>query len=111
MDFVHEQMDDAIIARLAGRLDASAAYDAERNFLNLIGEGAVSLAVDLGKVDFVSSAGLRVLLIVAKKIQQAKGKLVLFNCAGNVRDVLSISGFDKLIMVRPDSAAALAAVR
>ena len=66
----------------------------------LIGDGAPRLAVDLSKLEYISSAGLRVLLVVAKKVQQAKGKVVLFGLAPNVREVFSISGFDQIFSIR-----------
>jgi anti-anti-sigma factor len=54
---------------------------------------------------------LRVLLVVAKKVQQAKGKVVLFGLVPNVREVFSISGFDQIFSIEPDADAAVAAVR
>jgi anti-anti-sigma regulatory factor len=48
---------------------------------------------------------------MAKKVQQAKGKVALFGLSPNVREVFSVSGFDTIFSIQPDSAAALAAVR
>lgn len=77
----------------------------------MLSGGTPHLAIDLSQLDYISSAGLRVLLVVAKKVQQAKGKVVLFGLGPNVREVFSISGFDKIFAIRDDAAAALAAVR
>src|SRR5205814_8270227 len=49
--------------------------------------------------------------VVAKKVQQAKGKVALFGLSPNVREVFTVSGFDTIFSVVPDSAAAIAAVR
>ena len=49
--------------------------------------------------------------MVAKKVQQAKGKIVLFGLGPNVREVFSISGFDKIFVIQSDAAAAVAALR
>jgi anti-anti-sigma factor len=65
----------------------------------------------MSKLEYISSAGLRVLLVVAKKVQQAKGKVVLFGLVPNVREVFSISGFDQIFTIEPDADAAVAAVR
>ena len=62
-------------------------------------------------LDYISSAGLRVLLVMAKKVQQAKGKVALYGLVPNVREVFAVSGFDTIFSIQPDSAAALAAVR
>jgi len=65
----------------------------------------------MSRLEYISSAGLRVLLVMAKKVQQAKGKVALFGLSPNVREVFSVSGFDTIFSIQPDSAAALAAVR
>ncbi|HEX3860632.1 MAG TPA: STAS domain-containing protein [Stellaceae bacterium] len=111
MDFAHEQAGDAIIVRLAGKLDGSAARTTEANLSQVLADSEPRVAIDMSQVDYLSSAGLRVLLLVAKKAQRAKGKLVLFDCCPNVMEVLSISGFDKLVPIHTGSAAAIAATR
>ena len=111
MEFAQEQAGDVLIVKLAGRLDSSTAQPTEENFARVLGNGAPHLAIDMSRLDYISSAGLRVLLVVAKKAQQAKGKVVLFGLVPNVRDVFSISGFDKIFAIQSDAAAAVAAVR
>jgi anti-anti-sigma factor len=111
MEFAQEQAGDVVIVRLTGRLDSGAAKSAEDGFNAALSGGTPHLAVDLTKLDYISSAGLRVLLVVAKKVQQAKGKVALFGLSPNVREVFSVSGFDTIFSIQPDSAAALAAVR
>ena len=111
MEFAQEQAGEVVIAKLAGRLDSSAAQPAEESFARVLAGGTPHLAIDLSKLDYISSAGLRVLLIVAKKVQQAQGKLALFGLGPNVREVFSISGFDKIFPIEADAAAAVAAVR
>jgi anti-anti-sigma factor len=111
MEFAHESEGDIEVARLSGRLDSSSAPTAEEQLTRLIGSGTPRLAIDLSNLDYISSAGLRVLLLVARKVQQAHGKLALFGLAPSVREVFSISGFDTIFTVRDDAAAAIAAVR
>jgi anti-anti-sigma factor len=111
MEFAQEQAGDVVIAKLTGRLDSSSAQPAEESFTQLLGGGTPHLVIDLSKLEYISSAGLRVLLVVAKKVQQAQGKLVLFGLVPNVREVFSISGFDKIFSIRDDAASAVAAVR
>lgn len=111
MDFAQEHAGDVVIVKIAGRLDSSSAQSAEENFGRVLNAGPQRLAIDMSKLDYISSAGLRVLLVVAKKMQQAKGKVVLFGLVPNVREVFSISGFDKIFVLQPDAAAAVAAVR
>jgi anti-anti-sigma factor len=109
MEFAQEQAGNVVIARLIGRLDSSAASSAEENLTRALGGGTPRLAIDLSQLDYISSAGLRVLLVVAKKVQQANGKLVMFGLVPNVREVFSVSGFDKILSIKPDAASAIAA--
>ena len=111
MEFAHERAGGVLIVRLSGRLDSSSAQPAAERFSRALGDGPPHIAVDLSKLDYISSAGLRVLLVVAKKVQQAKGKVVLFGLVPNVREVFSISGFDQIFSIESDADAAVAAVR
>jgi len=111
MEFAQEQSGDVVIVKLAGRLDSNTAQPAEERFMQVLASGTLHLAIDMSKLEYISSAGLRVLLVVAKKVQQAKGKVVLFGLVRNVREVFSISGFDRIFAIQSDIAAAVAAVR
>ncbi|HEX2215492.1 MAG TPA: STAS domain-containing protein [Xanthobacteraceae bacterium] len=111
MEFAHENAGDVVIAKLAGRLDSSSAPSAEEQLTRVIGSGTPHLAIDLSNLEYISSAGLRVLLLVARRVQQAHGKLALFGLSPSVREVFSISGFDTIFTVRDDAATAIAAVR
>ena len=111
MEFAQEQAGNVVIVRVAGRLDSSAAQPAEENFARLVSDGAANLAIDMSGLSYISSAGLRVLLVVAKKMQQAKGKVVLFGLVPNVREVFAISGFDRIFSIHADANTAVTAVR
>jgi len=111
MEFAQDKAGDVVIVKLAGRLDSSAAQSAEESFVQVLGGGASRLAVDMSGLEYISSAGLRVLLVVAKKVQQANGKMALFGLLPNVREVFSVSGFDKIFAIQADVDAAVASVR
>lgn len=109
MDFTHELAGDVVVARLAGRLDSGAAQSTEESFARVLAAGANRLAVDLSDLEYISSAGLRVLLVVAKKLGQTNGKIVLFGLGPRVQEVFAISGFDRIFTIQADAAAAVAA--
>jgi anti-anti-sigma factor len=111
MEFAHENAGDVVVAKLAGRLDSSSAPTAEEQLTRLIADSAPRLVIDLSNLEYISSAGLRVLLLIARKVQQAQGKVALFGLSSSVLEVFSISGFDTIFTVRDDAAAATAAVR
>jgi len=111
MEFAQEQSGDVVIVRLAGRLDSGTAQPAEESFAGVLSGGMPRLAIDMSKLEYISSAGLRVLLVVARKAQRAQGKVVLFGLVPNVREVFSISGFDRIFAIQSDMATAVAAIR
>jgi anti-anti-sigma factor len=111
MEFAQDQVGEVAIVKLTGRLDSSTAQPAEENFAQMLRGGTSRLAIDMSRLEYISSAGLRVLLVVAKKVQQAKGKMVLFGLVPNVREVFSVSGFDKILAIQSDADAAVASVR
>jgi len=83
-----------------GRLDGANAATYEKEFLGLLVGDVTSLNIDLSGLDYVSSAGLRVLLVAAKAAKGKGGKVVLLSPKPAILEVLKISGFDKIIEVR-----------
>lgn len=110
MEILEERDGSIVIVKPRGRLDSSAAKSAEEQLTAALGGGEPHLAIDMSGLDYISSAGLRVMLLVAKKVQQLNGKLALFGLLPNVREVFRVSGFDMILQIRDDRAAALAAV-
>jgi anti-sigma B factor antagonist len=93
----------------AGRIDSTTAKPLEEKLLALIKEAPPALVVDFAKVDYISSAGLRVLLVAAKQSKAAQCKFAICSLKSQVREVFDISGFGSIIAIHPDRAAALAA--
>jgi len=87
------------IVTLDGKLDTNASTDFETYLQALVDGGAKRLLIDLDKVAFITSSGLRVLLATAKRIKAIDGDL--FVCCLNqaVREVFDISGFSTLLSV------------
>lgn len=92
-----EQKGQILVIRLSGRLDALSAPQAERKIFAAIESGQEKLLLDLGRVTYLSSAGMRMLLSTSKKIRSLPGKLYLCNMTINVLDVLKMSGFDHVL--------------
>ncbi len=111
MDIVQERDGEVVIVKLKGRFDSSAASSAEAGFAAALGDEPPHVAIDFTELDYISSAGLRVLLILAKRVQQTQGKVALFGLLDNVREVFSVSGFDRIFAIAADRAAAIATVR
>lgn len=103
----HETHDDALILQPAGRIDGTTAAAFEAAAIALIETGAAHVVIDMSNVDYLSSAGLRSLLIIAKHVKSGGRPASLCCLDGNVAAVISVSGFDAIFDVFPDSAAAL----
>jgi anti-anti-sigma factor len=88
---------DILILRISGRLDAISSPTAERKVFDYINKGQYKLLLNFSGVDYLSSAGMRMLLSVTKKLKALSGKLVLCSVTGNVMDVLTMSGFDHVL--------------
>ena len=102
-----EQMGTLRILGLSGRLDTETAVDVELALQDLLAAGERHFLVDLGGIGYVSSAGLRVLLGLAKQLDGGKGTLKLCGLNPTVKQVFEVAGFSKLFTIMPDRAAAL----
>lgn len=94
---------------LDGRMDIAGAAAVDLK-LNLIAGSATKLLIDLRKVDFLGSMGLRSIVIPARAVHSRGGKVVLFAPGQMVESVLKTSGIDSLLPIRHDLDAALAAL-
>ena len=95
MEIAKQEKDGVMMVSLIGRLDAASAGDTEAELNQLTGEGA-KLLVNLEKLEYISSAGLRVLLVAAKQIRRNNGKMCLCNLTDSVSEVFEISGFSAI---------------
>jgi anti-anti-sigma factor len=85
------------IVALKGRMDAVSAPDFEEKMGEWSDQGETSFIINLGEVDYMSSAGLRSILIVAKNLKQQDGKLIFVNLREEVSKIFRISGFSSMI--------------
>lgn len=97
----------ATILALVGRLDGVSSPALEQRVEAALAAGATALVFDLSKLDYVSSAGLRVFLSSAKKFKNAGGRVTFAALPAPIREVFELSGFLSVLDVRPDVAASL----
>ena len=94
---------------LDGRLDIAGAAAVDLK-MNLVAGSAQKLLIDLAKVEFLGSMGLRSIVLPARAVLSRGGKVVLFAPAEMVESVLKTSGIDSLLPIHHDLPAALAAL-
>lgn len=100
----------ARVVRLDGRLDSTTSPGLEQELLPWLVPGDARAVLDLSGVQYVSSAGLRLILMAAKRAKAAGGALAVCCLPAPVRDVFVISGFDRIIPILGTEAEAVAAV-
>ena len=94
-----EKQVEYTIIRLTGRLDGITMSEVESSFLDAIAAGEQRFIMDLINLEYISSAGLRVMLLAMKKTKAISGKLVLFGLAGTVEEVFEMSGFTAIFSI------------
>jgi anti-anti-sigma factor len=109
MPITQAQQGELLQFHLSGRLDSFQTSALETGLFDDIA-GARQVLIDCTELEFISSAGLRVILMAAKRAKQAGGRLALFGLNANIRKVFSVSGFLKILNVFDTQAEARAFV-
>ena len=99
MDISEDRKADLVILALSGKLDATTAKTFEDRILGVINGGTQRLVVDLSQLDYVSSSGLRVFILAAKRLQTVDGKIVLCSMKDHVRQVFDLAGFSSMLSI------------
>ena len=99
MEISCETVNGVDVVKLSGRLNTTSAPDAEKEITTIIKENPEALLINLAKVDYISSAGLRVLLLGAKMMGKGKGTLGLCCLQSSVKEVFDISGFTAIFRI------------
>lgn len=110
MDLQTKVENNAIVVTISGRLDAVTAPDYEKRIRELIDGGNNCFVVDFEQLDYISSAGLRALLLMAKLLKEKSGQVCFANVQGNVQSVFDMSGFTGLFKMENSVAEALVAL-
>lgn len=111
MEIVDEMVGDTHVVAVSGRLDGAASTGFAERVAALAAGPKPKLLLDFAEVDFVTSAGLRAVLQVLKRVKASGGVFALCSVRDPVREVLDISGFTGMFSIhsaRPDAIAAMA---
>lgn len=97
MNAIKKQNGSELLLELEGGIDSTAAPELNQ-ILDESLDGIESLILDFQKVDYISSAGLRVLLVTFKEMTK-KGTMVIRNVNNNVMDVFAMTGFVNILTI------------
>jgi anti-sigma B factor antagonist len=109
MEISISESGDVRVLSFQGNLDTNTSPEAESQINDLIEAGAQKLLVNFEKLDYISSAGLRVLLATAKKLKPGGGDLKICCLNQTVQEVFDISGFSTILSVTSTEEEALGA--
>jgi anti-anti-sigma factor len=99
MDISTTDKDGVTVATFVGRLDTNTAPAAQEKLDGLVDGGATKLLIDFSALDYISSAGLRVLLATAKKMKKSNGTMRLCGLNETVQEIFDVSGFSTMLSV------------
>lgn len=113
MEIEHEITDGIWVVAMRGRFDAPSAPEAERTLRTLLEQGMSRVVLDLSDVEYISSGGLRVIIMLTKALERIRGELKLCGMSPFVSEVFKITNLAKrydICASRDEALTAFAAV-
>jgi anti-sigma B factor antagonist/stage II sporulation protein AA (anti-sigma F factor antagonist) len=106
MNIGEEKVGGVLILKPEARIDSQNAKDFEDGVLSLF-DNDKSILLDFSEVEYISSACLRTLLTLTKKIKEQGGKIAISSVGENVKQIFKVSGFDTILEIFEDKDEAL----
>ena len=94
------QTDNQVLVTLEGRLDTVTSSEFEKSLTPYFSTQAVELVLDCAAMEYISSAGLRVILMTHKKITSKSGSFIIRNLTKEVRSVFDMTGFSRILIIK-----------
>jgi anti-anti-sigma factor len=95
------------VVSVTGRMDAVTAPEFEKSLSELMSKGEKKFLVNLAGLDYISSAGLRSILVIAKQSKAGQGEVIFSGLRGPAEEVFKISGFHSIFKIFDSEEAAL----
>ncbi len=111
MDIHVKKEAKGLVVSIMGRLDAVSAGEFDQEMDGQIKKGESNFVLDLSRLDYVSSAGLRSILSTSKRLKENRGTLTLCGLQGSVKEVFDISGFSSIFTIYESLESALKGVK
>jgi anti-sigma B factor antagonist len=99
MEIIENQKEGISIFKLNGRLDSNTSPALEKKLVSAIENGIRNMVIDFENLDYISSAGLRIILKTTKDLKRTEGNIVLCAMQDYVREVFEIAGFDTFLPI------------
>jgi anti-anti-sigma factor len=108
MDIISSIDAGIAVLSISGRIDFATSGNVEQAVATVIEQGGTRLIFDMREVGYVSSAGLRAILIAAKKAKSLGGGVAVYGLQASVAEVFTTSGFGKIVPIADTDAQARA---
>ncbi len=99
MDIIEKRLNEIIIFKLNGNLNSNTSPELEDKIFEAIKNESKNMILDFEDLDYISSAGLRVIMKTAKNLKQSEGMIVLCSMQDYVKEVFEIAGFDAYLHI------------
>ena len=99
MEIIEETKNGIKIFKLNGRLDSNTSQGFEKRLFEAISDGSKHMVIDFNDLDYISSAGLRVILKTTKALKRDDGRIMLCSMQDYVKEVFEIAGFDSFLPI------------
>jgi anti-sigma B factor antagonist len=101
MEIIEEKRGELSTFKLQGRLDSNTSQVFEKRIFDAMADGTKNVVIDFKNLDYISSAGLRVILKATKALKRENGKILLCAMQDYVKEVFEIAGFDSFLPIVP----------
>ena len=99
MEIIEQKQNDICIFKINGRLDSNTSPELEEKIFGAIKNESNQMIIDFEDLDYISSAGLRVILKTSKTLKRSEGSIVLCSMQDYVKEVFEIAGFDVFLSI------------
>ena len=100
MQIANETISGVLIAAPEGRIDGATSADFYASLEDLVEPSDEPVIVDFTNLHYISSAGLRVLLLIKKYLHKLDRQMAVYGLSPSIREIFEISGFSKIISVQ-----------
>ncbi|MCK4570110.1 MAG: STAS domain-containing protein [Bacteroidales bacterium] len=107
MNITVNKVGETNVLQIEGRLDTTNYGELEHHLSSMTENNEMKILLDLEKLEYISSSGLRILLMFLKKLKAADGRFMLCGLSSDIREIFEISGFINIFEIFENQEAAL----
>lgn len=108
MELHETELSSAVVLAAQGRLDSTSSPALEQRLRDMVAAGRTRIVLDLERVGYISSAGLRVLIVAGKLLADHAGRMMLSGLSAENRRLFDMSGFSDLFAIAANRSGAVA---